>query len=60
MKENTRYILNPDYILRHDKMRTLLTSRENLRGPKYYKESDEKSHFLIHPFYAMILSFFNG
>jgi radical SAM protein with 4Fe4S-binding SPASM domain len=53
--ENNLYILNPDYILKHDLKRTFLLSKLNTQ-----LTFSQKSWFsIIHPVQAMIFSFFS-
>ncbi|NOZ34726.1 MAG: radical SAM protein [Chlorobi bacterium] len=60
MKNHKKYILNPDYLLRSDIKRVFLVSTEILRGPQFIEKSTDSAHFTIHPFYAIILSSFDG
>lgn len=48
------YLLNPDYLLRQDGNRVILCSKRELcyGGEEWFT--------FIHPFQAMMLSFFNG
>lgn len=53
MQNNEIYILNPDYSLKNDKNRAIITNKYN--DPTY-------SNFLgfVHPVYAILLSLFDG
>ncbi len=47
-----KYILNPKYLLRHEGDKTYIMGDPNVRGRSIIS--------VIHPIYAMMLSFFNG
>ncbi|MCU0288918.1 MAG: radical SAM protein [Acidobacteria bacterium] len=53
MQENKVYILNPDYSLKYDKKRVIITNKYN--DPTY-------SNFIgfVHPVYAILFSLFDG
>lgn len=53
-----RYVLNNYYVLRHDKSRTFILGGKNGRV-NYGNSTDPEWKSIIHPAYAMMLSFFS-
>ncbi len=53
MDKNSVYLLNPDYILKNDKKRIIITNQTT--GPTVKSFTG-----FVHPVYAIILSFFDG
>ncbi len=57
-RQNPKLIFNPEYMLRHDKDKVVLATKNSDVEPIYGAEDSFIS--VIHPIYAMMLSLFNG